>query len=205
MQLPENLISLPPHVTLVAVSKNQSDAKIDAALGLGLRHFGENRVQEATRHWHERRALYPDLTLHLIGPLQSNKTADAVALFDVIHTIDREKIAHALSMEMIKQQRHLPCFIQVNQGCEPQKAGILPNEVADFVHLCRDVLHLKVQGLMTIPPLDADPVPYFNALRALAEQHTLPHLSMGMSDDYMDAINAGATFIRVGSALFGAR
>ena len=194
-----------PAVTLIAVSKQQSDDSLQSALDAGLRHFGENRVQEAQNHWGSKRHLYPDLTLHCIGPLQSNKVADAVALFDVIHTVDREKIARALSQEMQKQNRVLPCFIQVNTGHEAQKSGIEPDALSSFLNFCATETQLDIIGLMGIPPVDQDPEPHFRLLKQLADQHGLKHLSMGMSDDYQTAIACGATHIRIGSALFGAR
>jgi pyridoxal phosphate enzyme (YggS family) len=190
---------------LIAVSKQQSADAIQSALDAGHRVFGENRVQEAYQHWADKRDLYPDLQLHLIGPLQGNKAAEAVALFDVIHTVDREKIARALDDEMQKQGRALPCFIQVNTGEEPQKAGIKPDELADFIQFCRAETQFNVIGLMCIPPVDAPAALHFLLLRTLAMKHGLPHLSMGMSDDYDTALRCGASFIRVGSALFGTR
>lgn len=195
---------IPPHVTLIAVSKNQPDAKIDKALDAGLRQFGENKVQEAYRHWSTRRTQYNDLTLHLIGPLQSNKAGDAVALFDCIHTVDRLKIAQSLATEMHKQNRSLPCYIQINIGNEEQKHGIKQEELSAFLSECR-ALHLNIIGLMAIPPFDQDAVPYFAQMQKLAQQHGLHHLSMGMSDDYHDAIAHGATAVRIGSKLFGER
>jgi len=192
-------------IALIAVSKQQPDARIDSALEAGLRIFGENRVQEAQGRWQPRRPLFPDLELHLIGPLQSNKAGDAVALFDVIHTLDRPKIAHALKIEMDKQNRQLPCFIQVNTGDEPQKAGIAPTEVPEFYRLCRSEIGLDILGLMCIPPIDEEAAMHFALLKTLADKLSLPKLSMGMSGDYEEAIAFGATHIRVGSALFGAR
>lgn len=190
---------------LIAVSKQQPAELIDEALQAGQRIFGENRVQEAQQHWQERRRLYPDLELHLIGPLQSNKAADAVALFDVIQTIDREKIARAIDQESRKQQKNLRCFIQVNTGEEPQKAGILPHELPDFIVFCRQETRLNMIGLMCIPPVGAPSSLHFLLLRKLAQRHGLPHLSMGMSDDYPVALRCGATHIRIGSKLFGGR
>lgn len=192
-------------VHLIAVSKQQPDEKIESALATGHRLFGENRVQEATERWAHRRALFPDLQLHLIGPLQSNKAAEAVALFDVIETIDRPKIAKAVSEEMRKQDKHLPCFIQVNTGQEPQKSGIAPQETLDFVTYCQADLGLEVMGLMCIPPQSEEPAMHFALLKKLAQSAALPHLSMGMSADYEDAIAFGADYVRVGSALFGER
>ena len=192
-------------IALIAVSKQQPDARINTALEAGLRVFGENRVQEAQGRWQPRRPLFPDLELHLIGPLQSNKAGDAVALFDVIHTLDRPKIARALKIEMDKQNRQLPCFIQVNTGDEPQKAGIAPIEVPEFYRLCRSEIGLDILGLMCIAPIDEEAAMHFALLKALADKLSLPKLSMGMSGDYEEAIAFGATHIRVGSALFGAR
>lgn len=192
-------------VSLIAVSKQQPEARIDSALEAGLRIFGENRVQEAQGRWQPRRPLFPDLKLHLIGPLQSNKAGDAVALFDVIHTLDRPKISRALKIEMDKQNRQLPCFIQVNTGDEPQKAGITPTEVPEFYRLCRSEIGLDILGLMCIPPIDEEAAMHFALLKTLADKLSLPKLSMGMSGDYEEAIAFGATHIRVGSALFGAR
>lgn len=192
-------------ITLIAVSKQQPDARIDSALEAGLRIFGENRVQEAQGRWQPRRPLFPDLELHLIGQLQSNKAGDAVALFDVIHTLDRPKIARALKTEMDKQSRQLPCFIQVNTGDEPQKAGIVPTEVSEFYNMCRNEIGLEIIGLMCIPPIDEEAAMHFAFLRTLADKLSLSKLSMGMSSDYEEAIAFGASHIRVGSSLFGAR
>ena len=191
-------------VTLVAVSKQQGDDAIDAALAAGQRVFGENRVQEAQARWQHRRAQYPDLQLHLIGHLQSNKAADAVALFDVIETVDSEKLARALSDEMRKQGRSLPCLIQVNTGDEPQKGGVTVADLPALLTACRTA-GLNITGLMCIPPVDDVAGLHFALLHKLARQHGLTQLSMGMSDDYMNAIAYGATHVRVGSAIFGAR
>jgi len=195
----------PDDVTLVAVSKKQPDARIDAALAAGQCVFGENRVQEAQSRWQARRAQFPDLRLHLIGPLQSNKVKDAVTLFDVIETLDREKIALKAAEEMATQNRDLPCFIQVNTGEEDQKSGILPAYVADFHDFCRYECGLDIRGLMCIPPLGEPAVPHFALLQKLAAAQGLDDLSMGMSADYMKAVPLGATYVRVGSALFGER
>ena len=192
-------------VSLIAVSKLQPEVRINSALEAGLRIFGENRVQEAQGRWQSRRPYFPDLELHLIGPLQSNKAVDAVALFDIIHTVDRPKIARALKKEMDKQNRHLPCFIQVNTGDEPQKGGISPLEVLDFHHFCSSEIGLDITGLMCIPPIDEEAAMHFALLRTLADKLSLSKLSMGMSSDYEEAIAFGATHIRVGSALVGAR
>ena len=192
-------------ITLIAVSKQQPEARIDSALEDGLRVFGENRVQEAQLRWLPRRPLYPELELHLIGPLQSNKATDAVALFDVLHTIDRPKIAKAVKQEMDKQNRQLTCFIQVNTGEEPQKAGIAPKDVPDFLTFCRSEIGLDIAGLMCIPPIDEEATMHFALLKTIADQLSLSQLSMGMSGDFEEAIAFGATHIRVGSALFGER
>ena len=193
------------NINLVAVSKKQPDERIDEALAAGHRLYGENRVQEAETRWRERRLQYPDLKLHLIGPLQSNKAADAVALFDVIETLDREKIAKALSKEMAKQGRDLPCFIQVNTGEEDQKSGILPRHLSDFYNYCYHECGLKIIGLMCIPPVEDPPALHFALLKQYADTLSLNHLSMGMSADYEWAIPHGATYIRVGTGVFGQR
>ena len=192
-------------VTLIAVSKTFPADAIVPVLEAGQRIFGENRVQEAQGKWPDLRDRYSNVELHLIGPLQSNKTKEAVALFDVIHTVDRPKIAKALAAEMDRTGRHLPVFIQVNTGAEPQKAGIAPEELASFVELCREELNLNVAGLMCIPPVDEEPAVHFGFLATLAARHSLSGLSMGMSSDYPTAIAFGATHVRVGSAIFGAR
>lgn len=191
--------------TLIAVSKTFPVDHIEPALVAGHRHFGENKVQEGQKKWPGLREKYPDVTLHLIGPLQSNKVASAVALFDVIHTVDREKIAKALAGEMRRQGRLLEVFVQINTGSEPQKAGILPDDADDFIKSCSSRHGLHVTGLMCIPPFNADPVPHFKLLAEIAEKHGLRQLSMGMSDDYVIAIKHGATHVRVGSAIFGTR
>lgn len=195
----------PATINLVAVSKKQPEDCIEEALAAGLRLFGENRVQEAQAHWQERRAAYPDLKLHLIGPLQTNKAKDAVALFDCIETLDREKLATALAKEMDRQGRHIPCFIQVNTGAEPQKAGVMPRDLAAFLSFCRDEKKLDITGLMAIPPVDEPPALHFALLKKLADWHGLPMLSMGMSGDFEQAVALGATHVRVGTALFGER
>lgn len=192
-------------VTLIAVSKTFPAEDIRPALDAGQRVFGENRVQEAMAKWPGLREDYDGIELHLIGPLQSNKAKEAVQTFDVIHTVDREKIAKALKAEMDKQDRHLPCFVQVNTGEEPQKAGIGPKDVDAFVAFCRDEVGLNIIGLMCIPPVDEAPGPHFALLRKIAERNGLSQLSMGMSSDYEIAISFGATYVRVGSAIFGHR
>lgn len=191
-------------VNLIAVSKKQPIEKIHAMLEAGHRLYGENRVQEAQGRWGDLRGKYPDLKLHLIGPLQTNKAADAVALFDVIETVDREKLVTALAGEMKKQGRNLPCFIQVNTGEEEQKAGIIPQDLPKFLNFCRDE-GLNIMGLMCIPPVAEPPALHFAFLKKLADENGLSELSMGMSDDFERAIPLGATYIRVGTALFGAR
>jgi pyridoxal phosphate enzyme (YggS family) len=195
----------PDQVELIAVSKQQPEARIESALNEGFRVFGENRVQEAQARWQPRRPFFPDLELHLVGPLQSNKAGDAVALFDVIHTLDRPKIARAVKTEMDNQNRPLPCFIQVNTGEESQKAGVLPKDAPDFHHFCTSEIGLDIIGLMCIPPIDEEAAMHFSLLKTLADKLSLPKLSIGMSGDYEEAIAFGATHIRVGSALFGAR
>ena len=194
-----------PAPTLVAVSKRQPDDRIEAALAAGHRVFGENRVQEAQERWASRRGIYPELRLHLIGPLQTNKAADAVTLFDVIEVVDRPKLARSLSSEMARQGRHLPCYVQVNTGEEDQKSGIWPDEADDFIAFCRDECGLDIAGLMCIPPVDEEPAMHFALLRTIAERNGLSGLSMGMSGDYEEAVRFGATSVRVGSAIFGSR
>ncbi len=192
-------------IQLIAVSKKQPDYKIQSALEAGHRVFGENRVQEAYEHWQHRRDDYPDLKLHLIGPLQSNKVKDAVALFDVIHTIDREKIAHKIARETKNQGRDIDCFIQVNTGEEDQKSGIEPCDLNPFYHMCSSELKLNIIGLMCIPPVDDIAGFHFALLQKYAKALKLPHLSMGMSNDFETAIKYGASHIRVGHAIFGSR
>lgn len=192
-------------VSLVAVSKTYEASAIRPVLDLNHRIFGENRVQEAKQKWPGLREDYSGIELHLIGPLQSNKAAEAVAVFDVIQTIDRPKIAEAVAAEMKKQQRALKLFVQVNTGREPQKAGVMPEDVSAILGLMQVTLGLSVEGLMCIPPVDEDPGPHFNMLKNLAAQYGLQKLSMGMSGDFEVAINHGATHVRVGSAIFGAR
>jgi len=192
-------------VRLIAVSKTFGMEEIRPVIAAGQRDFGENRVQEAKTKWPELRADNPGLILHLIGPLQSNKAADAVALFDAIHTIDRDKIASVVAAEMHRQRRTIRLLVQVNTGAEPQKAGILPGEVESFVSRCRDVHGLAIGGLMCIPPAEEAPAPHFALLAKLARNLGLQSLSMGMSGDFETAIAFGATDIRVGSAIFGGR
>lgn len=195
----------PEDVGLIAVSKTFEAADIVPVLDAGQRIFGENRVQEAAAKWPGLRADYSGVELHLIGPLQSNKTRQAVELFDVIHTVDRKKIADAIASEIQAQNRLIGLYIQVNTGEEPQKAGVSPAETGAFVAYCRDELKLPVRGLMCIPPIDEEPGVHFALLAELASENGLQGLSMGMSADYEIAIRFGATAVRVGSAIFGAR
>ena len=192
-------------ITLLAASKRQDREKIEQAVVAGVACFGENQVQEAKSKWTSLKEKHSHIELHLIGPLQSNKAADAVALFDVIQTVDREKIARALSHEMKKQSRHVPCFIQVNIGDEEQKHGVAVSEIADFTSLCVDELGLDIQGYMCVPPIGESPAPYFALMQKIAREQGVKELSMGMSGDYATAIKFGATYVRIGTALFGAR
>ena len=193
-------------VTLVAASKRQPDDRIDAALAAGQRVFGENRVQEAGTRWAARRDSYPDLELRLIGPLQTNKAEDAVQLFDVIETLDREKLLKAL-IKAVDKTGALPpdLLIQVNTGEEPQKGGVSPSALADLVSLSRETYSGKIAGLMCIPPAAEPAGPHFALLKKLADAHELEVVSMGMSGDYALAARLGATHVRVGTAFFGAR
>lgn len=191
-------------VTLVAVSKTRPADEILPLLRAGHRVFGENRVQEAAEKFPALRERYPDLKLHLIGGLQTNKVREAVALFDVIESVDRVELAEKLAVEMKRRGRDLPCFVQVNTGEEPQKGGVSPRGAVDLVDRCRE-LGLNVVGLMCIPPADDEPSPHFAFLKKLARQAGVRELSMGMSADYPLAVQQGATFVRVGTALFGAR
>ncbi len=195
----------PGSITLIAVSKTFDAPEIRPVLLAGQRVFGENRVQEAQGKWPALKAEFPNIELHLIGPLQSNKAKEAVALFDVIETVDREKIAAALAVEIRKQGLSPRLYVQVNTGSEPQKAGIEPREAIAFVKRCRDLHGLAIEGLMCIPPLEENPGPHFALLEKLAREAGLEKLSMGMSGDYELAIRFGATSVRVGSAIFGAR
>lgn len=195
----------PGSVTLVAVSKTHSSVAIVPVLAAGQRVFGENRVQEAEEKWPQLKRDYNDVRLHLIGPLQSNKVRQAVALFDVIETVDRPKLARALARIMEETGTRPDCMIQINTGEEEQKAGIKPLEADDFIALCRDQLKLPVRGLMCIPPVDEEPSMHFALLRQIAERNGLAELSMGMSADYPTAVRFGATHVRVGTAIFGSR
>ena len=195
----------PVEITLVAVSKTHGAEKIRDLLQAGHRVFGENRVQEAQDKFPALKADYPDLELHLIGPLQTNKARDAVALFDVIESVDRDRLAATLAKEMERAGKRPACFIQVNTGEEPQKAGVLPAELDAFVKTCRETYKLPVVGLMCIPPVDEEPALHFALLAKMAARNGLAKVSMGMSADYETAVRQGATHVRVGSALFGAR
>ena len=194
-----------PSVKLVAVSKTYGASEIWPVLEAGQRRFGENRVQEAKEKWPALRAEFPDLELHLIGPLQSNKVGEAVALFDVIQTVDRPKIAQALAKECKLQGKKLQFYVQVNTGAEPQKAGILPKDADAFIAQCRNLHGLNIVGLMCIPPVDEDPRPHFKMLKSMAERNHLTELSMGMSSDFEIAMAEGASVVRIGSAIFGTR
>lgn len=192
-------------ITLVAVSKTFPAEHIRRFLEAGQRVFGENRVQEAQQKWPALRDDFPDVRVHLIGPLQSNKAKDAVALFDAIHSVDRPKIARVLAEEMDRQDRRPDVFLQINTGEEPQKAGMLPEEADDFIQSCIEEHGLPVRGLMCIPPADENPALHFALLAKIAARNGLDGLSMGMSSDFESAIEQGATHVRVGSAIFGAR
>jgi len=190
---------------LIAVSKTHDEAAIRAAIAAGQRDFGENRVQEAQKKFPALKKEFPDLVLHLIGPLQSNKTADAVALFDVIHTLDRPKLVDVLIRETMRQNRRPDCLIQVNTGEESQKAGIAPEDADAFIAVCRDDFKLPIIGLMCIPPVDEEPSLHFALLAKIAKRNGLAELSMGMSHDFEIAAAFGATMVRVGTAIFGKR
>lgn len=192
-------------VTLVAVSKTNPQSAVRSALAAGQRVFGENRVQEALEKFPGLRHEFPELVLHLIGPLQTNKVKEAVTHFDIIETVDRLRLAEALAREMEHSGKRPPCLIEVNTGEEAQKAGVLPAAADDFIADCRGRLGLPIEGLMCIPPHDEEPSPHFALLREIARRHDLPVLSMGMSADFETAIRFGATHVRVGTAIFGAR
>jgi pyridoxal phosphate enzyme (YggS family) len=195
----------PAAVELVAITKTFGETDIVPVIEAGQRMFGENRVQEAHGKWPALRARYPDLKLHLVGPLQSNKARDAVALFDAIHTVDRPKIAVTLAEEMARAGKQLDLFVEVNTGAEPQKAGVLPEQADAFIAECRNRYGLSIAGLMCIPPLDEVAGPHFALLAKIAKRNGLAALSMGMSADFESAIAFGATHVRIGSAIFGAR
>jgi pyridoxal phosphate enzyme (YggS family) len=195
----------PDDIRLVVVSKTFGPDRIEPLLAAGHRLFGENRVQEALAKWPDLRRSFSGIELHLIGPLQSNKAADAVSLFDCIQSIDRPKLALAVAREMDRQGVRREVFVQINTGCEAQKAGVMPEEADRFLGFCRDDARLAISGLMCIPPVDEDPVPHFRLLGQIARRHALEKLSMGMSGDFETAIREGATHVRVGSAIFGHR
>jgi len=195
----------PASVKLVAVTKTVPPDVIEEAIGAGQRVFGENRVQEAHAKWPALKERHPDIELHLIGPLQSNKVREAVALFDAIETVNRPKLARALAEEAARSGKCPRLFVQVNTGEEPQKAGVAPAEADAFVALCRDDLGLTIEGLMCIPPFDEEPAMHFALLAKIAARLGIKELSMGMSGDFARAIQFGATYVRVGTAIFGAR
>lgn len=192
-------------ITLVAVSKTIPAEAVTPVLLAGHRDFGENRVQEAKAKWPELKRMWPDARLHLVGPLQSNKAAEAVGLFDVIHTIDREKLARVIADELRRQERAVELFIQVNTGEEEQKSGVVPEKADGLIALCRDALKLPIAGLMCLPPLDEEAAFHFALLAKIARRNGLTKLSMGMSGDLETAISFGATHVRVGTAIFGER
>ena len=195
----------PESIKLIAVTKTMPAQVIEEAIAAGQHRFGENRVQEANSKWPALKARHPDLELHLIGPLQSNKAEEAVALFDVIQTVDRPKIARALAEEMARQGKRPRLLVQINTGEEAQKAGIAPQDADRFVAQCRDEFGLAIDGLMCIPPFDEEPSPHFALLAKIANRLGLKELSMGMSGDFAKAILFGATYVRVGTAIFGER
>jgi pyridoxal phosphate enzyme (YggS family) len=195
----------PVDVNLIAVSKVQPADRILAALHAGHRVYGENRVQEAEGRWPAHREQYADLQLHLIGPLQTNKARSAIQLFDVLHTLDRPRLAATLARLFDEMGRQLPCFIEINTGSEPQKAGVLPEDADAFIKACREEYQLPIVGLMCIPPAEDVPAPHFAFLADIAKRNGLERLSMGMSADYDQAVALGATEVRVGSAIFGER
>lgn len=195
----------PSTVQLVAVSKTFDSPAIEPVLAAGQRVFGENRVQEAAAKWPALRERFPGVELHLIGPLQSNKAREAVALFDCIHTLDRPSLCAALAKEIDRQGLHPRLLVEINTGAEPQKAGVLPEQTDAFLRDCAATYGLSVEGLMCIPPFEEPPAPHFALLAKIARRNGLPSLSMGMSADFAVAIAQGATHVRVGSAIFGHR
>ena len=205
MKISQDIAALSEQVNIIAVSKTFSPEAIAPVLAVGHRVFGENRVQEAAEKWPNLKASYPDVELHLIGALQSNKAAQAVALFDVIHSLDRIKLARVLAAEMKRQNRQLKILVQVNTGKEDQKSGIPPEETEEFVITCRSELGLNIVGLMCLPPQQDVAGPHFALLQKLSQKCNAPLLSMGMSGDYEEAIKFGATHIRLGTAIFGPR
>ena len=208
MSIAQNLANIRAQlkdVTLIAVSKSHDVEAVRQALAAGQRVFGENRVQEAQKKFVDLHSDYPDIELHLIGPLQSNKAREAVVLFDVIETVDRPSLADALSAALRKTQRRPRLYIEVNIGREPQKSGILPDQLDDFYAYCQEKRDLPIEGLMCIPPHNKDPFPYFQSMRKAQQRLKLDHLSMGMSSDFVAAIACGATEVRIGTAIFGRR
>jgi len=195
----------PSSVTLVAVSKTFDAGAIEPVLAAGQKVFGENRVQEAQKKWPPLLQSHPGVELHMIGPLQSNKAKEAVALFDAIHSVDRSSLCEALAKEIAKQGRRPRLFVEINTGAEPQKAGVLPQDADEFLKRCRETYNLVIDGLMCIPPAEEAPAPHFALTAKIAKRNGLKLLSMGMSADYSVAIAMGATHVRVGSAIFGAR
>jgi pyridoxal phosphate enzyme (YggS family) len=195
----------PASVTLVAITKTFAAAAIEPVMAQGQRVFGENRVQEAKAKWPPLRERYPGLELHLVGPLQSNKAKEAVAMFEAIHSLDRPSLAEALAKEIAKQGRKPALFIELNTGAEPQKAGVLPEQADGFVAACRNRYALEIAGLMCLPPADEAPAPHFALTAKIAKRNGLAFLSMGMSADFPTAIQFGATHVRVGTAIFGER
>src|SRR5947207_3774742 len=195
----------PAGVTLVAVSKTVPAEAVEAVIAAGQTVFGENRVQEAKSKFPPLKARHPQVALHLVGPLQSNKVKDALALFDAIHSVDRPSLCEALAKEVAKQSRQPQLFVQVNTGAEPQKSGVLPEEADGFLARCRDAYGLRIDGLMCVPPIDDAPAPHFALLGKVAARNGIALLSMGMSADFATAIAFGATHVRVGTAIFGAR
>jgi PLP dependent protein len=195
----------PSSVTLVAVSKTFPAAAVEPAIAAGQLVFGENRVQEAKGKWPQLRGDHPGLTLHLVGPLQSNKVKDAFALFDVIHSVDRDSLGVAMSKEIARIGRHPKLLVQVNTGAEPQKAGVLPEDADAFIERCRKSFGLTISGLMCVPPVDQVSAPHFEILAGIAARNGLQDLSMGMSGDFKVAIACGSTYVRIGTAIFGGR
>jgi PLP dependent protein len=195
----------PGSVTLIAVSKTFEAGAIEPVIAAGQRVFGENRVQEAKAKWPALQARHPGIELHLIGPLQSNKAKEAVALFDAIHSVDRASLCEALAKEMARQDRWSTLFVEINTGGEAQKAGVLPEQADDFLYACRERYGLSIAGLMCIPPFNEPPAPHFALTAKIAARQGLKLLSMGMSADFSTAIAFGATHVRVGTAIFGTR